>query len=369
MLTGVHNVDQATLLRLYKNAIKTKANIMVFGPAGSGKTEMAQEASNVLDREHIYLNGSTLEAPDMIGLPMIDIDTKTTDYANPKFLPLEGARERKCVLLVDEVDKLKPELQNPMLEIFQFRSINGRKLAIDSVIATGNLPDEGAFSLPVSQALTNRCQVYRVDVAFEPWRNWAVNTGVNALVVGFLNKNPEFLLRKPPEGDDTAYCHESPRSWTQAGRDLDNSEEKDVNFQTMIVAGRVGTGGATKFNVWLEHYRHIEPIIDALIKQGKHPQNLTIDRVLVCAIAGCSKINQMGIETVDASKRAEHEKKCHIITKNVFGWVQTLGSEFIIGAVKSALSQATIEKMHLTRVPEFMAAFDKIRSMLKGFGY
>ena len=113
MLTGVHNVDQATLYKLYENAIDTHANIIVFGPAGSGKTEMAQEAAVTSNVEHIYLNGSTLEAPDMIGLPMIDMDTKTTEYANPKFLPLEGTRAKNAVLLVDEVDKLKPELQNP----------------------------------------------------------------------------------------------------------------------------------------------------------------------------------------------------------------------------------------------------------------
>ena len=85
----------------------------------------------------------------------------------------------------------------------------------------------------------------------------------------FLSRNTNFLLKKPPEGDETAYCHPSPRAWTLAASDLDGTgPESPIEFQELLVAGRVGTGAATKFKVWLEHYRHIAPMIDALIHDG-----------------------------------------------------------------------------------------------------
>lgn len=371
MLTGVQEVDQATAKSLYRFSIRAGTNILMLGNAGVGKTEMATQASEEEDFEYIYLNLSVLEAPDLMGLPMIDHETRTTDYATPKNLPALGTGKKK-VLIVDELDKGKPELQNPMLEMFQFRSINGRKMDIHSVIATGNLPDEGAFSLPISHALTNRCSVYKMSTSFEPWQMWAAQSRVNGLVVGFLSKNPEFLLMKPPEGDDTAYANASPRAWTYAARDLDLAEaakDLDVNYQTLLVAGRVGQAAATKFRVWLEHYRHIEPVINALVRDGKHPNvdGMTVDRIMVCAIAGCNAIVRAYSEVKadqkisDAEFKAKQKAKLFGITKNVFSWLKHVPPDFAIGAVKSTLDMKQISAWQLTQVPELMEVYVKIR--------
>lgn len=366
MLTGVHSVDQGTLKTLYRFSIDVGGNLMVFGNAGCGKTEMAIQAAAEKNREQVYLNLSVLEAPDLMGLPMIDPETKLSEYATPKFLPVKGTKPQGVVLIVDEIDKAKPELQNPMLELFQFRSINGRPLDIHSIIATGNLPEEGAFSLPVSHALTNRCMVYKVESSFEPWQQWAADSGVNGLIVGFLSKNQEYLLMPPPEGDDTAYCHPSPRAWTQAARDLDRVMKESVDFQTMLVAGRVGQAAAVKFKVWLDHYRHIEPIIDKLVREGAKPNidGMTVDRIMVCAIASCGEIAKLGRDIPSGAERAKQEEKILKVTKNVFGWLGDVPSEFAIGAVKSALSIKIIQDWKLTRVPELMQTYVKIRKSL-----
>lgn len=366
MLTGIHTVDQQTLKTLYRFSIESGGNIICFGAAGTGKTEMAQQAAAEKQREAVYLNLSVLEAPDLMGLPMIDPETKLSEYATPRYLPLRGSRKEGVVLIVDEIDKAKPELQNPMLELFQFRSINGRALDIHSVIATGNLPEEGAFSLPVSHALTNRCMVYKVESSFEPWQQWAAEAGVNGLIVGFLSKNSEYLLMPPPEGDDTAYCHPSPRAWTAAARDLDRVMKESVEFQTMLVAGRVGQGAAVKFRVWLDHYRHIEPIINKLVREGARPniESMPVDRIMVCAIAGCNAISQLCRDTHSGAEKAKQEEKIIKVTKNVFGWLGEIPPEFAIGAVKSVLSMKVIQDWKLTRVPELMATYVKIRKSL-----
>lgn len=354
------------LFTMYKFNIENGGNLMVFGPSGIGKTESAEDAAIACNRKFVYLNLSTMEAPDLLGLPMIDPETKTSEYATPKFLPLKGTMPSPAVLVVDEIDKAKEELQNPMLELFQFRSINGRKIDIQSVIATGNLPEEGAFSKAVSHALTNRCMVYHVIAQFEPWRNWAVEAGVNGLVVGFLSKNQEFLLMPPPEGDDTAYTHPSPRAWTYTGRDLDRAPQ-DPELQSMIVAGRVGTAAAAKFQVWLEHYRYIQPMIDKLVKEGVKPDttNMTLDRVAVCAVAGCNAITH-AVRDVPASsaEKAATEQKILRITKNVFSWLNDMPPDFSIFAVKSALSMKLITDWKLTRIPELMGVYVKIRKSL-----
>jgi hypothetical protein len=357
-------------MKVLQFTIRTGGNLMTFGPAGIGKTEMAMQACENEKFRYVYLNLSVLEAPDMIGLPLVE-NGKTT-YAPPETIPLYNKDERPVILLVDEVDKAKPELQNPCLELFQFRAMNGRKMNIHAVIATGNLPDEGAFSLPVSHALTNRCGVYRVTHAFEPWQEWATGAGVNPLIVGFLSKNQEQLLMPPPEGDSTAYCHPSPRAWTLAAKDLDftNGSERhlsSVDFQTMLVAGRVGMASAVKFKVWLEHYRHIEPLIEALVREGKHPDldKMEIDRQFVCAISAVNAVAALCRVTPSGSDKEAHERKLHKTTDNVFGWLRKLPSEFCIGAAKSVMNMKMIQDHKLTKVAPFMEAFLKIRQAMK----
>jgi hypothetical protein len=365
MLTNIVEIPADTYLEALRFNIKSGGNLLVFGQAGIGKTEMGQQAAELEGFGVCYLNLSVMEAPDLMGLPVIT-DDQSVDYARPKFLPIEGKVDRPMVLLIDELDKAKPELQNPLLELLQSHTINGQKLAIQAIIATGNLPDEGAHSQPVSHALTNRCKVYKLVSGFEPWREWAQNSGLNALVVGFLSKNTEYLSMPPIEGDPTAYCRPSPRSWSLAARDIDKTDPKaSVDFQTLLVAGRVGSSAATKFRVWLDHYRHVEPIIDRLVKEGTHPNmgDFTVDKQLVTAIGSVAEIaKECRKEKQDRTKQQE---AVHKMSKNVFSWLKKLPSEFQIAAVKSTLSMDQITKFQLTKIPEVMETYLSIRSAMK----
>ena len=361
MLTNIVEIPQDIYMGALRHNVRTGGNLMVFGQAGTGKTEMAQQAAEQEGFGVYYLNLAVLEAPDLLGLPFIT-DEGSVDYATPKFMPLEGKVPKKVVLLVDEIDKSKPELQNPLLELFQNYSLNGRKMAIQAVIATGNLPDEGAHSQPVSHALTNRCKVYKLTHSFEPWRQWAQDANINPLVIGFLSKNQEYLSRPPIDGDPTAYARESPRSWTLAAKDLDTTDSKDsVDFQTLLVAGRVGASAATKFRVWLDHYRHVEPIIEKLAADGTKPDmgQMTIDKQLVCAIGAVNMVAQ------ECRRDKPKQDTINKVAGNVFGWIQDLPSEFQIAAVKSTLNMELIGKFSLTKVPAMMATYLKVRKAMK----
>lgn len=370
MLTGVQSVDQSTLMDLMTFAVNQGSNLMTFGDAGIGKTEMALQVIAAAKRGHVYLNLSLLEAPDLIGLPMVDEKTGRAKYALPEQFPQANPDERGLVLLVDEIDKAKPELQNPMLELFQFRSINGVKLNFHAILATGNLPDELAHSQTVSHALTNRCGVYRVTHSYDAWQEWAVQAQVNPLVVGFLSQNTNLLLQRPAGGDETAYTHPTPRAWTLAARDLDATNEKTpVEFQELLVAGRVGNGAATKFKVWLEHYRHIAPKITALVKDGTHPfekgESPSLDRVFVCGIAGADAIMEATRAPLKGESKDDQQKRIYKTTKNVCGWLKTIPSEIGIGAVKSTLTMQAIGDYGLIKVPEFLEVYQKIRKAMK----
>ena len=366
MLTDIREIDQETLKELYKFVVQNGGNIIIIGPSGVGKTEMALQTIKELGHDNIYLNLTVKESPDLIGIPYKDGDV--TKYALPKCFPKAGSKMKPSVLVLDELDKASPDLQNPLLELLQFRSLDAIKLDIHAAIATANMPDEHAFSKAMSHALTNRCKVYQVSCAFEPWREWAVDEGINNLIIGFLSKNQDYLLRPPPEGDTTAYNHCSPRGWTDAARDLNKTSLEDsVEMQSLLIAGHVGDNGAAKFHVWLEHYRHIAPEIDRLIETGVGPNtdNMTLDRVMVCGLAAANSVASLCKETPQHKEEKEkHNNKIKKYVKNVFIWLNDLPSEFALAAVKSTFSPKLISNHDLAnqeKFPEFFPVFKKIR--------
>ena len=375
MLTDILEVNQKTLAELYQFAIASSSNALVFGPAGVGKTLIAMEICNSLGIKYRYLNLSVLESPDLVGLPRTE--SGKTVYAPPEFLPEFDPNEEvnePMVLLVDELDKAKDEVESPMLELFQFRSINGKQFNIQSVIATGNLPDEKAKSRLVSHALANRCLIYKVRCEFEPWRRWAVSANVNPLVVGFLDKHPEYLLIPNQSKDPTAYCKPSPRSWSRAARELDflqaNSEwyesvamgapgEDQVSkFAQTLVAGRVGMQASVKFKVWVDHYRKYEPMVEELIYNGKFPdKNLPSEAIIIIAMSAMREFKNR----LHTDKTPEELSNLKQMSANVFGWLLEphISPDYALAAGRSVFSEQVFKKYDLKNYPNVKELFHK----------
>lgn len=366
MLTGVQDITTARYEKLIRHAIKTKGNLLVIALAGSGKTEIAESTLESLNVPYQYINLSVLEAPDLIGVPRVNDETGTMSYATPEFLPYADRTPNPIALVIDELDKAKSELQNPLLELMQFHTVNGRKLNIAAIFCTGNMPDEGAFSLPINHALTNRCMVFKMEVQFPDWRDWAVNHGINPLIVGFLGKSPDLLQVSPNKDDPTAYCRPSPRSWTRAAAELDAlPEDADIETQMIVIAGRVGVTAALGFRVWMEHYRHIAPHIDQLVANGTFPpNNFAIDKLLVCAISACNEVAKVAGTRKGGGTKKASDDQIEKVSKHVFDWLETLTAENQIAAVKSTISAKVVIDNNLIRIPSVSKVFGNLKRIL-----
>lgn len=346
-------------------------------------TELAIQRVKNYNLSHYHVNLSVLEPPDLVGLPFTR--EGKTSYAPPEFLPwLSEESGPPVTLLLDELDKAHQDLQNPLLELLQFHSVNGRKLNLQGIICTGNLPDENAFSRKVSHALTNRCSIYKVKHDFQPWRKWAVEVGLNPLIVSFLQSNQDFLLVKERSGDPTAYCSPSPRSWTYAARDLDKLDydkfaerykqeqadelsevelpedilkaeidEKFIGQQFRIIAGRVGVSAALQLKMWLTYYRDLEPVINEILDTGLSQRQLTSDQQIICATSVLSGMKQR------FSRMKQSEKP--VLADRVFGWmIANMSPAFMLASIKSTLNKDYVSAHGLLDSDNFNQMMDII---------
>lgn len=370
-LSGIKEVDSVMLHRMLVDCIKNGRNLIIFGQAGSGKTEISIDATRSTPRsnpqsnfEHIYLNLSVCTPPELVGLPQIEDGVST--YALPRYMPTDKTHKDSMVMIVDEIDKADSDLQNPMLEMFQFKSINGTKLNIQSVIATANLPDEGAFSRPLSTALANRCQMVRLEVNAKKWTEWAANAGINPLVVGYISKNGIELTKRHFKDDNTAYCQPSPRSWVNAAKALDSigkidSEDK-VAYATLQVATYVGEPAALGFSNYIENAHKFEPIVEEILRKGKSAKPESAHVEFVISLMALGRLSNFLAENYDKRSNKDVREQAAQLFKNVYGWFNSVGvsRETVLGSVRSTMNLKNYTDFDLIKLKEIQEIYQSI---------
>ncbi len=307
-------------------------------------------------------------------LPLImSLDVLKDANTNKKFVKKIQEMEEmsrgypNVVLLFDEADKAPHDVLQPLLEILQFRTLNGRPLAIGSCILTCNLPDENAQTESLSHAITNRCFIYKLELDFAEWRKWAFTAETHPLVIGFLSQSPNLLHQKPSNNDDTAYAHPSPRAWAdvstimkqieseEKARNQNNSDLKDVKYS--FISGKVGESTAVKFIIWTEHYRVLDPVINDIAEEGKNPDlsGFDTEQKLVLSIGVCSRLNA---EFKD-NNNVRIEKLC----KNVFKWIKQLPIDIQTAGIRNALDPEKVTKSIAPTIPDVMDVFKNINQL------
>ena len=316
---NLQEIDQEQALNLVKFFIKANKNMFIFGRRGVGKTEIVMQAAASCNLKVNYINLSVIERADLAGYPNIFTTEDTISFKSPCFLPyLKDGEEANRIILFDEVDKAPPEVTAPLLEILQFKKINGRSINVCSCILTGNLFNEGAHSNQISSALLDRGSKYILQFNFEKWLEWAKNNEVHDLIMGFLRSNPGFACGKV---EDCNYASPSPRAWTLASDALIQAKDikiTDIETVIQIISGFVGDEAGMKFKIWYEYFRKFEPFTHSLIDFGE----VGID---FCKLMPTEKI----VFIVSACYYAKQQLLKNLKNKDIFSGLQNLCDFFI----------------------------------------
>lgn len=135
---------------------RNELNVLFVGSHGIGKTMQIMEIAKELDLKIKYFSTSTLDPwADLVGIPVPDKETQTMDFYRSKDI------EEAQFLVFDEMNRAHPRVLNAILEIIQFKSINGKKLLnLKMVWAAINPPDGNYQVEDMDPALVDRFHVY-----------------------------------------------------------------------------------------------------------------------------------------------------------------------------------------------------------------
>lgn len=142
-------------------------NILASGLAGTGKTEMLRTACEKLGLKMKYYSASTLDPwADLAGIPIPQHDSKSVEFYRPHAL------DEAEVVFFDELNRAPTRILNTILEIIQFRTINGEPLPnLKCVVAAINPNTEDYTVNDLDVALMDRFDVFlttepRIDFAY-----------------------------------------------------------------------------------------------------------------------------------------------------------------------------------------------------------
>lgn len=294
--------------------------MLMLGRRGVGKSHLSIQAILDCGFKVNYINLSVLDCSDLAGFPSMFDKSDIITYKSPYFLPpLKEGQKPNQVILFDEVDKAPHELQGPLLEILQYRRINGKPLNAVACLLTGNLLEEGAYSHQISSALLDRCSKYILSFDLYQWLNWAKLHGVHDLILGFLISHPDHACG---DIESTLLATPSPRGWTRASEAMIKAREHkitDIGTITQIIAGHVGANAALAFQTWYEYSREYEKIMPGIIEHGHSTldfSKLDPTQQLIFAITLCHLAKHKVLGTTIKKKIRYVEHVCRFFTDN-----------------------------------------------------
>lgn len=172
------------------------------------------------------------------------------------------------ILFLDEISAAPQSVQAAAYQITLDRVVGEHKLPENCiVIAAGNRTTDKSVAFKMPKALANRLLHIEVEGSFKSWKEWAIRSGVNGKVVGFLSFRQQHLMNFDSSNDDLAFA--TPRAWEMVSNIL-NYVNSDVDKMYFLIAGVIGTGPAIEFRTWAKVYDDLPDIED--IFDGKQPK-------------------------------------------------------------------------------------------------
>lgn len=197
--------------------------VVVIGKSGVGKTESMADLAKELNIGFVELRLSHYQESDLIGLPYITSDNRTS-HAMTELFP-DSNDKGQGILLLDEITSSQKSMRSAVYQLTDSsRKLGQYKLPERwLVVCCGNGPEDGGDFRGIEPALMSRGRCMRVEEDLESWKDWAIKKGIHPIVVAFLSFMPDNLhvmdLDRP---NDMIAC---PRNWVKLSKQLTNMEK------------------------------------------------------------------------------------------------------------------------------------------------
>ena len=253
--------------------LKTVPSVMLWGPPGVGKSQAVRQIAKEIEKigKRVCVTDVRLllfNPIDLRGIPTANADKTLAVWLKPQIFQMDESDDVVNILFLDEISSAPQSVQASAYQITLDRVVGEHRLPENCiVIGAGNRTTDKSVAFKMPKALSNRLLHIEVEGKFSAWKRWAISSGINDKVVGFLSFRQGYLMGFDSSNDDLAFA--TPRSWEMVSNLL-NNVDGDIDNMYQLIAGLVGTGVAVEFRTWSKVYKDLPSIED--IFDGKQPE-------------------------------------------------------------------------------------------------
>ncbi len=214
---------------------KKKVPVFLWGPPGIGKSSIVSQIAKEKGIGFIDLRLSLLDPTDLRGIPFFNTVKEIALWAPPSFLP--DGQEREGILFLDELNTAAPMVQASAYQLILDRKIGEYSLPDGwAIIAAGNRESDRGLVFRMAAPLANRFVHLEMEVSVEDWRNWAIESKVDASIVAFISQRPDALFTFNTKDDSRSFA--TPRTWAYVNEIISSTPEDDLLMP--MVSGAIG---------------------------------------------------------------------------------------------------------------------------------
>ena len=322
--------------------IKSFPSVMMWGAPGVGKSQavrqIAKEIEQKTGKKTVVTDVRLLlfNPIDLRGIPTANEEKTLAVWLKPKIFQMDESSKVVNILFLDEISAAPQSVQAAAYQITLDRVIGEHKLPENCiVISAGNRVTDKSVAYKMPKALANRLLHINVEGSFASWKKWAIASGVNFKVIGFLSFRQELLMNFDTSNDDLAFA--TPRAWEMVSNIL-NSVSSDISAVYPMVAGLVGEGVAIELRAWDKVYSQL-PSIENIFngRESIVPKSTDAIYALTSSMLGYAR---------------EHKTQMDKI-RNSIVYANTLPPDFSVMLLKDYMSIEKGYREKLLALPEF----------------
>ena len=354
------------------NFLINKASF-VWGPPGIGKSEVIKQLACELNdmtleefdrRERegedvplIDLRLPLYDLTDLKGIPYYNPEENTMKWAVSSELPTKEMADKFkfVILLLDEMNAAAQQVMASAYQLTLNRRIGEYILPQNvGIVAAGNRETDRGVVYKMPSPLSNRLTHYFVSSNYDDWEDWAIKSGVNPEVIGFVSSHKQYLFNFDPKGASAAFC--TPRSWSTVSDVLNLGQGSERAIRNLI-SGTVGEGVAVEFMAYRELAHAMPNPMDVLEGRVKTMDKTNVAAQFSVTISMCYEIKR----AIDENKGKTNDEILKYVD-NFAGFVlDNMQTEVAVMGVRMAIVKFKIpaNPKKLTRFTEFSQKFRK----------
>ena len=263
-------------------------SLMLWGAPGVGKSESVKLAAEMIEKQtgkRVNVTDVRLQIynpADLHGIPVADAGRQFAIWLRPKIFRMDDSSDIVNVLFLDELTSAPQQVQAAAYQITLDRMVGEHRLPDNCVvIAASNRVTDRSVSFKMPKALANRLCHIEIEADHEAWLQWARRSGIDPIVVGFIDHRPEYLMKFAGVTDELAFP--TPRSWETAAKYVKLYGSVDAAMP--FIVGSVGTEAAYALKTWADVW-HLLPSMNDVFhgRQVSYPTRPDVLYALVSAM-------------------------------------------------------------------------------------